>query len=83
MFNRIPFITKYQHFRFSSSTPGIVYVRTSCSAEEKPIKIFKKKVTAATVKRARLTPLIPPAGLTDERRKYLYEQILFPLSIKT
>ena len=75
MFNRIPLITKYQYFRFSSSTPGIVYVRTSCSAEEKPIKIFKKKVTAATVKRARLPPLIPPAGLTDERRKYLYEQI--------
>ena len=74
-FNRVPLITKYQHFRFSSSTPGIVYVCTSCSAEEKPIKIFKKKVTAATAKRARLPPVIPPGGLTEERKNYLYEQI--------
>ena len=75
MFKHIPLITKYQHFRFSASKPGTVFVRSSCSSEEKPIKIFKKKVTAASVKRARLPPVISPAGLTDDRKKYLYEQI--------
>ena len=75
MFKRIPLITKYHHFRFSASKPGTVFVRSSCSSEEKAIKIFKKKVTAASVKRAKLPPIILPAGLTEERKKYLYEQI--------
>ena len=50
-------------------------VCTSCSPEKKTIKIFKKKVTAVTVKRARLSPVISPGSITEERKKYLYEQI--------
>ena len=74
-FKRIPLITKYQHFRFTADDPGTVFVSTSCHSEEKPIELFKRRVTATSIKRAAIPAVILPGGLTDERMKYLYEQI--------
>ena len=50
-------------------------MRRSSSSEENVISIFKKKVTVASIKRKSLPTLIPQAGLTAERKKYLYEEI--------
>ena len=38
MFKTISLITKYQHLRVSASKPSTVFVRSSCSSEEKPTK---------------------------------------------
>lgn len=75
LFRKIPLITKYQHFRFPASAPGTVYVRKSWNSEEKAIKLLKRGVTCAKVRRARIPSIIRPAGLTEERKQYLYENI--------
>ena len=75
LFKRIPYITKCQHFRFAATKPGQVFVRSSCTSEEKVISIFKKKVTVAAIKRKGLPEVIPQAGLTADRKKYLYVEI--------
>ena len=41
-FKRIPQITKYQHFRFSASAPGTVYVRECWNSEEKAVSLLKR-----------------------------------------
>ena len=46
-----------------------------CVSDQKSIAIFKKKVTVATIKRKGLPEVIPQAGLTIERKKYLYVEI--------
>ena len=74
-FKRIPLITKHQHFRFSISSPTTVFVRENWDSAEKPVSILKPGVSLAKVKRARMPAIIHPAGLTQERKKYLYEQI--------
>ena len=74
-FRKIPLITKYQHFRFSSTAPGTVYVRKCWNSEEKAIQILKRGVTCTKVRRARIPSVISPAGLTEERKRYLYHEI--------
>ena len=74
-FRRIPQITKYQHFRFSMNSPGVVFAREHHDSEEVTIKLFKKRVNSCTVEGASLPAIISPAGLTSERKKYLYEQV--------
>ena len=74
-FKKIPGITKYQHFRMHNAEPGIVYVRKSWNSSETKVDILKQGVRLTNVKRARTPSILPPAGLTPERKKYLYEQI--------
>ena len=75
-FRAIPHITNYQHFRFSATSPGTVFVRDIYSSQEVPIKVFKRRVTAASIRRANQPREFSPAGITTERKKYLYEHIL-------
>lgn len=60
------------HFRFTAIKPGQVFVRSSY---EKVISILLKKVTVAAIKRKGLPEVIPQAGLTADRKKYLYKEI--------
>ena len=73
LFKCIPSITKYQHFRFTATKQGQVFVCSSCTSDEKVISILKKKVTVAAIKRKGLPEVIPQAGLTADRKRYLYE----------
>ena len=70
-----PLITKYQHFRFSSTSPGTVYICKCWNSEEKAIQILKRGVTCTKVRRARIPSVISPADLTEERKRYLYHEI--------
>ena len=72
-FKKIPNITKYQHFRFSSQHPGHMFVRELPSSEEKKINILRQPVDK--VHFLPMPKIIAPPGLNAEREWYLYEQI--------
>ena len=75
LFKPIPGIRKLQHFTFSSSQKGQVTVKDKCNGEGKTVNILKQGITVEQVERARLPKIIQPAGMTNERKKYLYQKI--------
>ena len=66
-------ISKYQHFRFSRSTPGVVHVKESIDGPEKMITLLKDKEWLPTPND--LPEVVNPNGLSPERQSYLYEKI--------
>jgi len=75
LFKPIPHIQKYHHFRFDASSPGKVHFKEHANSAEKEISIFKKDVTAAKVRKAKLPNVTSPAGLSRERQEYLYKEV--------
>lgn len=66
-------ISKLQHFRFSCSTPGVVYVKSSSAGSEKKITLIKEQSWKPLP--SDLPEIVVPNGLTSERQLYLYEKI--------
>ena len=66
-------ITQMHHFRFVSSSPGTVFVKSVGSATEKNINLLKD--TSWTPSAYQLPPVIVPMGLSAERQHYLYDKI--------
>ena len=66
-------ITQMQHFRFHSSSPGTVFVKTASSTKEREIKLLKD--TSWTPSANQLPPVVVPTGLSAERQQYLYDKI--------
>ena len=66
-------ISKLQHFRFSSTKPGMVYVKESSSAVEREIQLVRD--TTWRPSPHELPEIIQPNGLSAERKQYLYEKI--------
>ena len=64
-------ISKCQHFRFTSQEPGAVYIREFVNSPEHKVVLVKPR--AAIPKD--LPPVIKPAGLSDQRIKYLFDNI--------
>ena len=75
LFKPIPHIRKYHHFRFDASNPGKVFVKEHTNSAEKEVSIFKKGITAAKVRKAKLPAVLLPEGLTRERQEYLYKEV--------
>lgn len=73
-FTIIPQITKYHHFRFSERFPGSVFVKQFADSSETEIKIAKVGRTCGLSENT-LPTTLTPAGLSNERQVYLYEQI--------
>jgi hypothetical protein len=67
-----PGIQKTQHFRFSSNHPGAIFFRKSCSDDEECLANFMR---SAAVVNDGMPALIPPPGLSKERKEYLFHQI--------
>lgn len=65
-------IKKYHHFRTTSSSPGKVFVREQCDSAEVEIDLLKAPCEPNFDE---LPTVIPPRGLSAERKWYLYEQI--------
>lgn len=61
-------------FRFSSATPGVVYVKKHAGSycPERAIMLLKD---ATTLPPKDLPAPVPPPGLSEARSKYLYESI--------
>jgi len=55
---------KIYHFRFSSSSPGMVFVRDACDTSHEKIKILKDMSWQPQA--SSLPSVIPPDGLTAE-----------------
>ena len=73
-FRKIPNLTRYQHFRLSSSDPGRVFIRQFPSSAEFSFSIIKDQDKLQAV----LTTdpeLISRQGLSAERAWHLYENV--------
>ena len=46
-----------------------------CDGEEKMVNILKRGITLQQVERAQLPKILQPAGMTTERKQYLYDKI--------
>ncbi|XP_052224777.1 uncharacterized protein LOC127840404 [Dreissena polymorpha] len=69
-FKAIPGIRKYQYFRFDSSRLGTVFAKKATDLPEEEFFIMKhRKLPSAE------TCLIKPAGLSENRVKYLYRTV--------
>ena len=73
-FRKIPNITKYHHFRFSSSEPGKVFIREFPSSAEFNVSIIKDQEKLQTVLITE-PEIIHRPGLSAERAWYLYENV--------
>ena len=71
-FTAVPSITSYHPFRFSHTSPGVVFVREFAGSEERTVTILKSGRMPA---KDALPPVLIPSGLSPERERYLYEQI--------
>ena len=73
-FGKIPNLTKYHHFRFSSSKPGKVFIIEFPSSAEFSVSIIKDQEKLQTVL---ITDpeIIRRPGLSAERTWYLYEKV--------
>ena len=66
-------ISRYQHFRASSSDPGFVFVQSARDEEETKINILKDFSWEPSI--SKMPPLIVPPGLPLERQWYLHNKI--------
>ena len=66
-------VQKFRHICFNSSTPGVVHVRHEAEGVETTLDLSLDPNWAPS---SRVLPhLLPPSGLSFERRTYLYEKI--------
>ena len=75
LFRPIKGIRGYQHFRFSAGNGGEVFAKASSNGEETRIPLLKRRMTLEHVRYASPPRRVLPPGLSQDRKKYLYEQI--------
>ena len=68
-FHKLKGIRKYRHFRFTSSEPGLVFLKTSPDALESSYILIKSR---SVFDRHSMPTVIPPAGMSQDRQNYLY-----------
>ena len=71
-FRRLDGIKQYQHFRFERDHPGVVFLRKTATADEEERCLLCGVWSPSPVEKP---PPITPAGLSLERRRYLYDKI--------
>ena len=71
-FRRLDGIKQYHHFRFERDHPGVVFLKKTATAEEEQRCLLRGVWSPSPVDKP---PSVLPAGLSLERRRYLYEKI--------
>ena len=66
-------IKKNHHFKFTSHSPGAVFVKKASGGDEKAIQLLKDPTWKPSYHN--LPDLVIPQGLSVERQWYLYEKI--------
>ena len=81
-FKTIPNITKYQHFRMSSTEEGVVILKKDIDSKEEKFHLLNNKTSLLSTRgrESDLPPQIIPVGLSPERQWYLYDQIRMHIS---
>ena len=64
-------IRDYQQFRFTAASPGVVFAKKCDGGEEVAVNLYTGGNGVVRGK----PPVIPPAGLTLDRRRYLGQHI--------
>ena len=72
-FTKVKGIKKLHHIRFSSSSPGCIFVKEGAGSAEVKRCILKDK--SWEPKADELPPVLSPTGLSQQRQWYLYEKI--------
>lgn len=72
-FKKVKGISQYHHFTFDSAAAGEVQARAL--ADNPPEAHAILKVDKSQLSRHQLPPVLPSAGLTDERKQYLFKEI--------
>ena len=75
LFKPMKGITTFQHFRFASSSAGVVFVREAVDALEKEVRLLKVGVSVADVKAASLPEELHDAGMSTKRKEDLYKEV--------
>ena len=73
-FKKVPNVSKYHYFRFSSEEPGVMYMKVS-SADESEVRFILCKTHLLEMAHDDIPPQIAAAGLSAERVKYLYRHV--------
>ena len=71
-FKKIPGISKFHHFRFSTDHPGVVFCNTLVGSPKMELTILKSPNVRPP---NQLPPKIIPLGLDEQRKQYLYREI--------
>ena len=61
------------HFRFTTSSPGAVFVKVDSSGPERKNNLVKNTIWSPSADD--LPPMIIPIGLSAERKQYLFDKI--------
>ena len=72
-FKKVPGVSTYQHFTFTSAFPGAVEVKERVDSETHRVTILKSDPSILTS--VSLPPIIPCGGMSAERQKYLHKEI--------
>ncbi|XP_045182213.1 uncharacterized protein LOC123540944 [Mercenaria mercenaria] len=73
-YKKVPNISKYHYFRFTSTDPGAVFMKMSAvDTEETRFVVCKTNLLA--MDSCDIPQEIMPAGLNRERQRYLYSQV--------
>ncbi|CAC5392565.1 unnamed protein product [Mytilus coruscus] len=67
-------IGKFHHFRFTSDEVRVVFARETLNQPEKRLVLLKESANLPELLTT-LPEVIQPAGLTEERRRYLYNEV--------
>ncbi|CAG2221776.1 unnamed protein product [Mytilus edulis] len=67
-------IGKFHHFRFTSDKVGVVFARETLDQPEKRLALLKESTNVSELLTS-LPEVIQPAGLTEERMSYLYNEV--------
>jgi hypothetical protein len=70
-FRKLKNISTYHHFRFSSSDPGVVFLKQYDDSAKERVPLLKGNWQPDND----FPKVIQPAGLSLERQSYLYERI--------
>jgi len=73
-FRKILGITSYHRFHFSNDNPGKVVVKEYINSVEQTVNLMKSKAIW-TPSSDELPLVVPPNGLSEERKLYLFEKI--------
>ena len=72
-FRRVPQMKSQHHFHFSSTSPGVVNMKEYSDSDSRQFRVLVDSSWEPSP--ATLPTQILPAGLSDERKWYLYHQI--------
>ena len=68
-------ISKFHHFEMDIEQPGLLKAKASLSGETQTVSLLKKNVTTDMVVAAGLPPVVPPGGISEERKRYLFKHV--------